>query len=462
MNYTTEQIQHALEIYEQYQSVGKVIQILGYPTRQTLYSWINQYQASIDTLERRPYKQINQNCPADVSVKLATLKRCFEEGESITKVAGEIGYTRMTIYKWRRIYLQEGNIGLMNKRKDHIPREPLEQEQPTNPPDEANIEALKKQIRDLQMDVDILKEAMNILKKDRGVDLKALKNKEKYDLVHALSPQYNLHEICERLQLKRSSYYYQAARSKLESDPLADIKAEIKAIYEESRQSYGYRRIWLALRTRGIVISEKVIRRIQRELCLQPKSKRKRRYSSYIGEVSQAPENLINRNFHAEKPNQLWLSDISEFAIPAGKIYLSAVLDCWDGWLVSWQLSERPDAELANQSLIQAGKTLSGNEHPVVHTDRGGHYRWPGWIEITKQYHMTRSMSAKGCSPDNAACEGFFGRFKNEFFYGRNFQNYTLEAFMAYLDNCLHWYNEKRIKLAFGCSILEHRVKVAA
>ena len=71
-------------------------------------------------------------------------------------------------------------------------------------------------------------------------------------------------------------------------------------------------------------------------------------------------------------------------------------------------------------------------------------------------------MSAKGCSPDNAACEGFFGRFKNEFFYGRSFHNHTLETFMAYLDTCLHWYNTKRIKLAFGCSILDHRLLARA
>lgn len=462
VNYTTEQIQHALETYEQYQSVTKVLQVLGYPSRQTLYAWINQYQASVEVREKQLYKRIKQPGPADHSVKMEALKRCFEDGESITQVAGEIGYTRTTIYKWYRTYLQEGDLGLMRKRKDPLPREPLEQKPAAEPPDEASVEALKKQIRDHQMDVDILKEAMNILKKDRGVDLKVLKNREKYNLVHALSTRYDLKELCQRLELKRSSYYYQAAQAKPDRDPLADIKEEIQAIYLDSQRSYGYRRIWLALRTKGIVISEKVIRRIQKDLGLQPKIKRKRPYSSYGGEVSPAPENLVNRHFHADQPNQLWLSDISEFAIPAGKVYLSPVLDCWDGLLVSWQLSERPDAQLANQSLLKAARTLSGDERPVLHTDRGLHYRWPGWIDITEQYHLVRSMSAKGCSPDNAACEGFFGRFKNEFFYGRSFHNYTLETFMAYLDTCLHWYNTKRIKLAFGCSILDHRLLARA
>ena len=156
--------------------------------------------------------------------------------------------------------------------------------------------------------------------------------------------------------------------------------------------------------------------------------KHKRKWSSHVGEVSEAPENLVERNFHADAPNKLWLSDITEFKIPAGKVYLSPILDCFDGNLPSWSIGTVPNAELANSSLANACKTLKEGEHPISHTDRGGHYRLPGWIGICEEHGLVRSMSKKGCSPDNSACEGLFGRIKNEFFYHRNWGGVALEA----------------------------------
>ena len=98
------------------------------------------------------------------------------------------------------------------------------------------------------------------------------------------------------------------------------------------------------------------------------------------------------------------------------------------------------------------------NEHPIVHTDRGGHYRWPGWIERMDAAGLTRSMSKKGCSPDNAACEGFHGRLKNEFFYNRDWRDTTIDSFIDQLDAYIRWYSEKRIKLSLGgMSPLEYR-----
>lgn len=105
------------------------------------------------------------------------------------------------------------------------------------------------------------------------------------------------------------------------------------------------------------------------------KAHKRRRYSSYYGEVSPAPENLINRDFQADAPNQKWLTDITEFQIPSGKIYLSPMIDCFDGLAVSWTIGTRPDAELVNAMLDEAIETLSESQRPMVHSDRGAHYR---------------------------------------------------------------------------------------
>ena len=126
------------------------------------------------------------------------------------------------------------------------------------------------------------------------------------------------------------------------------------------------------------------------------KKVRIRKYSSYKGEITPAVPNLINRNFKASKPNQKWLTDITEFHIPAGKIYLSPIIDCFDGLPVAWTIGTSPCAELVNTMLDTAIETLPTNAHPIVHSDRGCHYRWPGWIERMNNAGLTRSMSKKG------------------------------------------------------------------
>jgi transposase InsO family protein len=189
---------------------------------------------------------------------------------------------------------------------------------------------------------------------------------------------------------------------------------------------------------------------------------RKRRYGSYLGEISPAPENIINRNFKAATPNQKWLTDITEFHIPAGKVYLSPIIDCFDGLVVSWAIGTRPDAELVNTMLDAAIEKVTKSEsRPVVHSDRGAHYRWPGWLTRMQDANLIRSMSRKGCSPDNAACEGFFGRLKTEMFYLQNWQGASIEHFMQAVDSYIRWYNEKRIKISLGSlSPVEYRMSL--
>ncbi len=189
---------------------------------------------------------------------------------------------------------------------------------------------------------------------------------------------------------------------------------------------------------------------------------RRRRYGSYLGEISPPPENVIDRDFQAAAPNQKWLTDITEFQIPAGKVYLSPVIDCFGGLVVSWSIGTRPDAELVNSMLDAAIQTvIDTNDKPVVHSDRGAHYCWPGWLSRMNDAKLTRSMSRKGCSPDNAACEGFFGRMKTEMFYLQDWRETTIDQFVGVVDTYVRWYNEKRIKMSLGAlSPIEYRASL--
>lgn len=304
----------------------------------------------------------------------------------------------------------------------------------------------------LQLEHDLLTKANELIKKDLGIDLRLLGNREKTLLVDALRNTYAVAELLTRLELARSSYFYHRSLLSPE-DRYAVLRQTIMVLFETNRNCYGYRRIHAALARGGEQVSEKVVRRLMKEERLVVTTGRRRRYTSYQGELDPAPENLVNRDFHAEKPNQKWLTDITEFQLPAGKVYLSPMIDCFDGLVVSWSVSTRPDAELVNTMLDAAIETITGSaDRPVVHSDRGAHYRWPGWLSRIQNAQLTRSMSRKGCSPDNSACEGFFGRLKNEMYYNRTWINTTATDFMQQVDAYIQWYNQHRIKLSLGGS----------
>ena len=454
--YTKEQKERALKEFERLGSVQAVVTLLGYPSRHTLYDWyrnkiadIADYHGSLDKEYQIKQKYINApNHPRnpDANLKLDAIKRCFSLGEGVEYVSRDIGYSRASIYSWYRKYQKFGVAGLMSSKKQ-IKRENIDFN--TEPSKQQEISELQEQIKQLQMEVDVLKEALNLLKKDPGINITELKNREKAVIIDAVEDKYSLHQLLKCLCMAKSSYYYQRAVMK-QSDKYAEIRIRIKIIFQENRNCYGYRRIHGELKKIGITVSEKIVRRIMKEEHLTVPTKRMKKYSSYKGEITPEVDNIINRDFHAEQPNTKWLTDITEFAIPAGKVYLSPVIDCFDGMVVKWNIGTTPDSILVNKMLEDAIGTLLPSEHPLVHTDRGCRYRWTGWIERMQAAGLTRSMSKKGCSPDNAACEGFFGRLKNEMFYGRSWVGVSMDDFINEINSYIEWYNTKRIKQSLG------------
>ena len=287
-----------------------------------------------------------------------------------------------------------------------------------------------------------------------GWDPASISNRSKCELGERLrlATGLPLRSITGFLRISKSSYEYQRARMRSRRDPDADIRQTVRGVFDEGGGAWGYRVIWARMRRAGVRASEKRVRRVMAQEGLRPAYARRRRrgYSSYEGEVSRAPENLVARDFHADRPDELWVTDVTEFRVPAGRAYLSAVVDCFDGKPVAWSIGRRPTKRLVNSSLQAAVSRMRPGATPIVHSDRGGHYRWPEWIEICDRCGLRRSMSAKGCSPDNAACEGFFGRLKNEFFYHRDWSEVGIEEFASRLDGYLRYYCEGRIKQSLG------------
>jgi putative transposase len=379
----------------------------------------------------------------------AVIKLCTRDG-SAKKVAKEVGASRYSLYNWKNELLGRDGGKSMTEKHEHTLQERKESLL-------SEIKELEAQTRRIKLEYDVLKAAAEIIKKGQGVDLVQLANKEKAMLIDALRSKHPLGALLGILGLSRSSYYYQCVIKCLE-DKYEQLKARIIELFRENNSCYGYRRIHQLLKREGRRVSEKVVRALMIAANLIVTVTRRRKYSSYAGEATPAPENLLERDFHAGAPNHKWLTDITEFHIPAGKVYLSPVVDCFDGALVSWTMSTSPDADMVNSMLDMATSTLSEGEHPILHSDRGGHYRWPGFLERIERSGVIRSMSKKGCSPDNAACEGLFGRIKNEMFNNRSWSGVSIKQFMGALNDYLHWYNDKRIKMSLGGrSPLEYR-----
>ena len=127
------------------------------------------------------------------------------------------------------------------------------------------------------------------------------------------------------------------------------------------------------------------------------------------------------------------------------------MIDCFDGMVISWAIGTKPDADLANTMLDAALETIGDRGvRPIIHSDRGGHYRWQGWLDRVNAAGLTRSMSRKASSQDNAACEGFFGRLKTEFFYPRDWRAFSVAQFIDAVDAYIRWYNKTRIKMSLG------------
>lgn len=511
--YSREKRMKAVELYIKYgKSAAPVIRELGYPGRKTLREWHKQYLEEQRTgvarngYSRRPRYTEEQ--------KLMAVRHYLEHGRNYSNTTRTLGYPcRLELAKWCRELAPEkckrsgGGLNYMEEQKSEAAETrdartigsydetadpfpvPASRANGGCPQDNYSLrkevesdvseiddlkrlrEELRRDVKELReekarvdeelkrakLECDVLRVTAELIKKEPGVDWRKLRNREKALLVNALREDHPLKELLSFVGLCRSTYFYSRGRM-IVFDRHAEHREKIRTLFARNHERYGYRRIHACLRREGDVLLEKIVRRIMKEEALAVSIKRRRKYNSYRGESAPAAENLLARDFRADSPNEKWVTDITEFALPAGKVYLSPMIDCFDGMVVSWTLSTSPDADLVNDMLDIAVGTLSKGERPVVHTDRGAHYRWPGWLSRMEAVGLPRSMSKKACTADNAACEGFFGRLKNEVFYNRGWQGVGIDEFMAIIGNYLHWYNKERIKMSLGAkSPLEFR-----
>ena len=220
-------------------------------------------------------------------------------------------------------------------------------------------------------------------------------------------------------------------------------KAEITAIYHENKGRYGYRRITSELHKRNLHLNHKTVQRLMKELGLVCRVRMKK-YRSYKGEVGKIAPNLLKRDFYAEKPNQKWVTDVTEFHLFGQKLYLSPILDLCSRNLVSYTISERPVLGMVTSMLDKAFETIPDGTGLILHSDQGWQYQQKIYQRMLREKGIRQSMSRKGNCLDNAVIENFFGLLKTELLYLQEFQ--SMEHFKQELIEYLNYYNNRRIK----------------
>ena len=281
---------------------------------------------------------------------------------------------------------------------------------------------------------------------------------EKVNVVSELRLIYPLMILLQVSGLAKSVYYYTLYKID-KDDKNKEIIDKIKEIFINNKERYGYRRITLELRNQGYNVNHKKVYRLMVKLGLKPLKRNKRKYSSYKGTVGKIADNLIEREFNADKPNQKWYTDVTEFNLRGEKCYLSPILDGFNGEVISYNTSKSPNLEQISDMLNKAfdGKNLEGL---IFHSDQGWQYQHQSYQQRLKNKGIKQSMSRKGNSMDNGMMENFFGLLKTEMFYDQEDKYKTLDELIIAIDDYINYYNYDRIKVKLkGLSPVNYRLQ---
>lgn len=277
-------------------------------------------------------------------------------------------------------------------------------------------------------------------------------------VINELKQKYSITAILQVVDIPRSTYYYYCKQLG-NPDKYAAVKDEIRRIYNESKHRYGYRRITSELRNTKFYVNHKTVQRLMRKMGLFCRVRMKK-YNSYKGDVGKIAPNLLERNFKADKPNQKWVTDVTEFALFGRKVYLSPIIDLFNSEIISYNISHSPNFLQTTDMLEKAFAKIPENTNLILHSDQGWQYQMKSYHKMLKDKGIRQSMSRKGNCLDNACAENFFGLLKTELLYLQDFS--SIQHFISELEDYIEWYNNKRIKLKLdGLSPVQFRLKSA-
>ena len=247
------------------------------------------------------------------------------------------------------------------------------------------------------------------------------------------------------MHLAKSTYYFEINKVDVVKSKNAELMSEIQEIFDYNKGRYGVRRIYKELVNRGHHVNHKRVQRLMHDMKLLGK-RPKEKYHSYKGEIGKIAENIIDRDFSTTAPLQKWTTDVSQFSFSWGKCYISPILDMNTNEIISYDLSLSPNMEQIQRMLNTAFKKFPDVKGLIFHSDQGWQYQHACFRNKLKEHGIIQSMSRKGNCYDNCIMETFFGRLKNEMFYGHEKEYESFESFAKAIDEYIDYYNNKRIQ----------------
>ena len=245
--------------------------------------------------------------------------------------------------------------------------------------------------------------------------------------------------------MAKSTYYFEINKVDVVKARNTELMTAIQEIFACNKGRYGVRRVHKELVNRGYNVNHKRIQRLMHDMELQGK-RPKEKYHSYKGEVGKVASNIINRDFSTTAPLQKWTTDVSQFSFVWGKCYISPILDMNTNEIISYDLSLHPNIEQIHRMLDKAFEKFPTVNGLIFHSDQGWQYQHEYFRSTLKEHGIVQSMSRKGNCYDNCVMETFFGRLKNEMFYGHEKEYESFESFAKAIEEYIDYYNNKRIQ----------------
>ena len=274
----------------------------------------------------------------------------------------------------------------------------------------------------------------------------------KYLVIYRHKDKYTISEMCRFFDVSRSGYYDYVKRMELPDRDLP-LAEQIRTCQQEVKQTYGYRRVHIWLERKGIYRNPKTILRIMQKYNLLSAVRRKR-YQNY-GDVLHRYPNLLNRDFHADRPNQKWVTDISYIKTGQGFLYLSVIRDLYDNSIVAYKTGTEQNINLVLSTVREAKRKEKVAAELQLHSDQGFQYTSQAYFRLTQLYNITPSMSRRGNPYDNALAENFFSILKTECIYRARPRTY--EEARLLIGDYIHFYNYQRIQLKTKLTPMEYR-----
>ena len=276
-------------------------------------------------------------------------------------------------------------------------------------------------------------------------------------VIYRHKDKYSISEMCRFFNVSRSGYYDYVKRMDIPAKDLP-LAEKIKECQNKCGKTYGYRRVHIWLEKQGVHHDPKTILRVMQKYGLLSEVRRKK-YRNY-GEYIHRYQNLLNRNFKADRPNQKWVTDISYIKTKQGTLYLSVIRDLFDNSIVAYKTGTEQNVNLVLSTIRAARKKEKVTEELQLHSDQGFQYTSQTYFNLTKSYGITPSMSRRGNPYDNAMAENFFSILKTECIYRIKLRTY--EEARLLIGQYIHFYNNERIQLKTKLTPLEKRSQYVA